>query len=260
MDRAFGKLRGELKSMGIGDNTILWYCSDNGGLDEVSSTGGRANKGSIYEGGLRVPALLEWPARIRQSAVTDVPFNTTDMYPTLLEITGASVDNQPPLDGVSLVSLFDGAMTERPEPMGFWSYPSGVKSGVAGERWMQDMLEAQREGTAVEEESPLLLGAGVIKKQYAEDDFLGHAAWLDWPWKLHRIQAENGRVYWALYDLVTDPEERHNLRSEHADKVEIMKGCSSAITAGRDAQSQQRDCPRESASRDCPFLGGLRRN
>jgi arylsulfatase A-like enzyme len=64
MDRAFGKLRQELRTLGIREDTLLWYCSDNGGLPDVGVTGGRGNKGQIYEGGLRVPALLEWPARV----------------------------------------------------------------------------------------------------------------------------------------------------------------------------------------------------
>jgi arylsulfatase A-like enzyme len=66
MDRAFGKLRRELRTLGIHENTILWYCSDNGGLPGVGATGGRGHKGQIYEGGLRVPAFLEWPARVRK--------------------------------------------------------------------------------------------------------------------------------------------------------------------------------------------------
>lgn len=53
MDRAFGKLRRELRTLGIHENTILWYCSDNGGLPGVGTTGGRGNKGQIYEGGRR---------------------------------------------------------------------------------------------------------------------------------------------------------------------------------------------------------------
>ena len=67
MDRAFGKLRSALKQLDSYDNTILWYCSDNGGLPRIGSTGGRGNKGQIYEGGLKVPALIEWPAKIKES-------------------------------------------------------------------------------------------------------------------------------------------------------------------------------------------------
>ena len=90
MDRAFGKLRDEIQRLGIRENTLLWYCSDNGALPKVGSSGGhRGNKGQVYEGGLLVPAMLEWPARIPSPRSTDVRCNSCDIYPTLLEIAGA---------------------------------------------------------------------------------------------------------------------------------------------------------------------------
>jgi arylsulfatase A-like enzyme len=102
MDRAFGKIRNALSDLGLRDNTILWYCSDNGGLPNVGSTGGRGHKGQIYEGGLRVPALLEWPARLDGSSTSSLPAVSSDIYPTLLEAAGVTIEHQPPLDGVPL--------------------------------------------------------------------------------------------------------------------------------------------------------------
>ena len=81
IDRAVGKLRQELRTLGIHQNTLFWYCSDNGGLPRVGVTGGRGHKGSVYEGGLRVPAIIEWPARIPKPRSTEVPANTVDIYP-----------------------------------------------------------------------------------------------------------------------------------------------------------------------------------
>jgi arylsulfatase A-like enzyme len=67
MDRAFGRLRDELRTLDIERDTVLWYCSDNGALPKIGSSGGRrGNKGKIYEGGLLVPALLEWPAQFAE--------------------------------------------------------------------------------------------------------------------------------------------------------------------------------------------------
>ena len=64
MDRAFGRLRSELKQQGLRESTLLWYNSDNGALPKVGSTGGRRGfKSQIYEGGLLVPAIAEWPSR-----------------------------------------------------------------------------------------------------------------------------------------------------------------------------------------------------
>ena len=86
MDRAMGKLREELRSLDIAQETILWYCSDNGGLPGIGHTGGRGHKAQIYEGGLRVPAVLEWPGTIAPGEATALPATTSDIYPTLLEI------------------------------------------------------------------------------------------------------------------------------------------------------------------------------
>jgi len=79
LDRAMGKLRQELRTLDIHQNTVLWYCSDNGGLPNLSVTGGRKHKGSIYEGGLRVPAIIEWPARWPTPRTTDLPASTVDI-------------------------------------------------------------------------------------------------------------------------------------------------------------------------------------
>ena len=220
MDSAFGKLRKEIKTLGIRENTILWYCSDNGGLRNVGSTGGRGNKGQIYEGGLRVPAMFEWPARIPNPMISDIPCNTSDIYPTLLEIVGVRMKNQPHLDGVSLVQLINGKMNARPKPMGFWDYPvPGI--GTPSKKLMLELLEVQKTGGEVDK-SRLRPGAGTIK-QYPEDNLSGHAAWLDWPWKLHRIQGKTGDVKFELYNLNEDPEEQINLINQYSERVGIMK-------------------------------------
>jgi len=121
VDRSLGTLRAELRRLGIADNTLLWFCSDNGGTKEPYTGGLRGKKGTVWEGGLRVPGIIEWPARIRKPFTTDVPATTSDIYPTILELLGIKVPNQvQPLDGISIVSLIDGKMTQRPGPIGFW--------------------------------------------------------------------------------------------------------------------------------------------
>ena len=222
MDRAFGKLRKRLQTLGIDNNTILWYCSDNGGLPKVGTTGGRANKGKIYEGGLRVPAILEWPARIPNPRVTEVPCNTSDIYPTLLDITDVKMKNQPPLDGISLVPLIESKMKTRPKPMGFWDHPTGGIRTPSLE-WMTELLEAQKAGKESSETFRLRLDAGEITQQYPLDSFPGHAAWLDWPWKLHRIHSKKGNVKFELYNLADDPPEQNDVATQNADRVNSMK-------------------------------------
>ena len=222
MDRAFGKLRDELGEIGIRDNTILWYCSDNGGLPNLGTTGGRGNKGDIYEGGLRVPAILEWPPFINKHWATDVPCNTSDIYPTLLEIVDAAPDHQPLLDGTSLVSLIKGKMTKRPKPMGFWDFPGpGIRTPSA--EWMADLAEAQNRGEETTDLFRLRLDAGEIKKQYPLGSYPGHSAWLDWPWKLHRIENKNGDIIFELYNLENGPNEKKDVLEQESARVVLMK-------------------------------------
>ena len=219
MDRAFGKLRAGLRALGIHENTILWYCSDNGGLKEAS-TGGRGKKGQIYEGGLRVPGILEWPARFQGHRETAVPCVTSDMYPTLLDIVGVTMPNQPPLDGISLVPLLDGKMNERPKPIGFWDHATGGVSTPSA-KLMAELLQAQQAGREVD---PHTFGpnAHKVTKQYPLDAFPGHAAWLDWPWKLHRIERK-GPPNLELYNLAADADEKNDLAGEQADRVKAMR-------------------------------------
>ena len=222
MDRAFGKLRGELKRLGIDKNTILWYCSDNGGQsDEYSRTGGRGFKGQIYEGGLRVPAILEWPDRIPQPGISGFPCNTSDFYPTLLEIAGVRMKNQPPLDGKSLLPLIINKGRQSNNPMGFWQYPSGGRA-VSSEQIMTRLLKDQEHGIVNPDSSLLFLNAGMITTRYSSDPLPGHAAWLDWPFKLHRIYTKNSGLRFELYNLEEDPMERINLVGRIPGKVKSM--------------------------------------
>ncbi|WP_349316703.1 sulfatase-like hydrolase/transferase [Chitinophaga sp. MM2321] len=222
MDRAFGKLRQELKTLKIDKNTILLFCSDNGGVKGFSATGGRGNKGQIYEGGLRVPAMLEWPDQIPKPRVTNIPFNTSDIYPTLLEITGVKMKDQPPLDGISFVPLLKGTMKSRTQPMGFWQYPGGGINEGSSAVLMAALLKEQQAGITTIDSAGLHLDAGVITRKYAESSLPGHAAWLDWPYKLHRINSKN-EVKFELYNLEVDPEEKDDLSARHSKITKSMK-------------------------------------
>jgi arylsulfatase A-like enzyme len=223
MDRAFGKLRESLDALGIRDNTILWYCSDNGALRDVGSTGGhRGHKGNLYEGGLLVPGILEWPARIAEGRASDVRCNTSDIYPTLLEIVGVTVENQPVLDGISLVPLIDGRMQDRPGPMGFWNYPApGI--GTPSAQWMGELLKAQQAGGDLPPHPSSQNAARLPDPPFPLDSFPGHAAWLDGDWKLHRIEAKDGRIRWELYNLAADPAETQDLVDDQPRRTAAMQ-------------------------------------
>lgn len=222
MDRAFGRLRQALAELGEREQTLLWYCSDNGGLPEFGATGGRGDKGDIYEGGLRVPALLEWPERVRSPRVTSVPATTCDILPTILQAAGVNVPTSRPLDGVSLLALLEGEMHERPAPIGFWDYDPGGRP-VRAEQLMQQLLAAQYSGEDLppppESQQP-----GEFAEQVGRDGYFpGHAAWLDGRWKLYRVQHDREPPVWELYNLAQDPNEQMNLIDVQPDRVAAMK-------------------------------------
>lgn len=126
MDEQVGRLRAELETLGIAPNTMLWFCSDNGpeGNDSApgQTKGLRGRKRSLYEGGVRVPGLLIWPRKIKTPRVIQIPCSTSDYFPTVMDALDVRLERQPkPIDGVSLLPLIEGKMTQRPRPIGFQS-------------------------------------------------------------------------------------------------------------------------------------------
>ena len=223
IDAAMGKLRRTLRELGIAENTLLWYTSDNGAL-KVGSTGGlRGRKGTLYEGGLRVPAIIEWPARIQQPRTSTMLCGTVDIYPTVLEVAGVRMPDQPPLDGVSLLPLIDGKMEGRGKPLGFWVYPArGIPTRST--QILQQMQAEQQGGPPAPEPPEAIRHPGVITKRYPEKPLPGHAAWIDGQYKLHRKPGKSGTVAFELYDLERDPQEHANLADEHPERVDAMRG------------------------------------
>ncbi|MGB0548435.1 MAG: sulfatase-like hydrolase/transferase [Limisphaerales bacterium] len=218
MDAALGKMRSGLRKLGIADNTVLWYCSDNGSLPKGSSGGLRARKGSLYEGGIRVPAVLEWPARVKANRITDINANTSDIYPTLLELADVALPkNQPRLDGISLAPLLRGQKQVRKQPMGFWAYHN---RGYG--RHARRMLEALRQEQLDGNQQPAA-PEGQIGHFHPADNLPGHSAWIEGDYKLHRIPVKKNATQfnYELYHLVNDPKESNNLLNE--DKSRLAK-------------------------------------
>jgi len=123
MDNSIGDLRKGLRNMKIEDNTLVWFNSDNGGLKNFGpETVGylRGFKSEIYEGGLRVPCVIEWPKGIEQSRVTDYPSSTMDIFPTIADIVGLPKSSMvEPVDGISIKKLFDNDLKNRKVPIPF---------------------------------------------------------------------------------------------------------------------------------------------
>ncbi len=218
IDRSIGNLRTSLRELGIADNTLVWFTSDNGGSpnldvrvwpskDSFGGAGGqgmemeypsncsneidfnltstqarelhgcirgmdpdstgylRGFKKDFYEGGLRVPTVIEWPAGI-EPRVTNFPSSTYDMFPTLIDVAGLSPDSINAVhDGISIIELFDYELPKREVPIGFRAN--------------------------------------------------GGLMWLDNDWKLVRNVDYDGKKFvttdYELYNVIGDPTESNNL-------------------------------------------------
>jgi arylsulfatase A-like enzyme len=120
-DEAVGRVLGKLADLGLTDRTVVVFTSDNGGLlRSTSNVPLRAGKGSSYEGGVRVPAIVKWPGVTRPGGVCDEPVITPDLYPTLLELAGAKGNA---VDGVSLVPLLKDPAAKLQREAIYWHYP-----------------------------------------------------------------------------------------------------------------------------------------
>ncbi len=227
MDRAIGKLRQRLADAGLSDNTLLWYCGDNGSPSSSgrATTPFRGQKALMYEGGIRVPGLIEWPEKIGNPRVSKVNGVTTDMLPTICELAGIPAPGRP-LDGISLASLISGIMTERPRPIGFWSY--NAKRLTQGDSAAKPYIEpALQEGT-----TPLVKYLGGKRTRsfqnyhqppIEESDYAGPRVLLDNRYKLVlQGDGEAGQV--ELFDLRADPAEENNLAEIELEIAAEMKG------------------------------------
>jgi arylsulfatase A-like enzyme len=218
MDRSIGDLRNYLSENKLRTNTLLWYFGDNGTPAEANATVPfREDKGSIYEGGIRVPSVLEWPEIIPQSLSTDASMNSADIFPTLAAIIGASLPDRP-LDGIDLSPYFSGEKTTREKPMMFWN-------GSPRDPLSKDLLPyldpKLQEGT-----SPMvkLMNGKATRdfKNYVQtdiisSDFEGARAIIDHQYKLVLTENKNGETQTELFDLSADPAEAKDIKNTYPD-------------------------------------------
>jgi arylsulfatase A-like enzyme len=136
MDLAVGKVLAKLDELGLRENTIVVFTSDNGGLSTsegwpTSNLPLRGGKGWMYEGGIREPLLVRWPAVVAAGRTIETPVTSPDFFPTFLEVAGARPASRQMLDGVSLMPLFRGQTL--PERALYWHYPHyGNQGGAPG--------------------------------------------------------------------------------------------------------------------------------
>jgi len=147
VDNSVGRILEKLDELGLAGNTLVVFFSDNGGLksrfDQIpllarskqhiyegdtllylatSNTPLRAEKGTIYEGGIREPFIVRWPGKITKGKVSDAIVSSVDFLPTFAELAGIDLPDSQVFDGLSLVSLLEGAEPD-PERAIFWHYP-----------------------------------------------------------------------------------------------------------------------------------------
>jgi len=183
MDQAVGVVLNTLDSLGLADNTVIVFMSDNGGLatSEGHPTANlplRAGKGWLYEGGIREPLIVRWPGHTAPGSTCETPVISTDFYPTLLEIAGLPLKPGQHLDGSSFVPLLQGS-SEAHETLLGWHYPHYANQG-------------ETPGTA-----------------FRQGD-----------WKLiHRYEDDS----YELFHIAEDMEEQHELSAEYPEKVAELK-------------------------------------
>ena len=134
MDDSIGRVLKKIDELGLSENTIVVFTSDNGGLHvpelkhEVVTHNGpfRAGKGYLYEGGLRVPLIIRWPGKIPAGRTTDIPVNNTDWVPTFLALAGLEVPGN--LDGQNIAGILKGAESAGDRQF-FWHFPHYTNQG-----------------------------------------------------------------------------------------------------------------------------------
>ena len=124
MDNAVGKVLNSLDNLNLTDETLVIFSSDNGpfgGVGDASPL--RADKGHLYEGGIRVPLIIRWPGKIKPKTLDETPVILTDLYPTILEASGISSNVNYPIDGKNLLPLLKNRKKLNDRAI-FWHYPN----------------------------------------------------------------------------------------------------------------------------------------
>ncbi len=123
MDESVGRVMATLRELGLEQNTVVIFTSDNGGFYNATSNAPlRANKGAYYEGGIRVPLIVKWPGVARAGHVSAEPVTSTDLYPTCLAAAGLPLRPHQHVDGLNLQPLLAGGASLH-RPAIFWHFP-----------------------------------------------------------------------------------------------------------------------------------------
>ena len=127
LDASVGLLLAKLKELGIEENTLVIFTSDNGATQQSSQEPLRGSKGGYYEGGIREPFIAYWPGKVKAGSVNETPVINIDLYPTFLAVAGAKLPSA--LDGESILPLLESKGELRREAI-FWHFPGYLDTPV----------------------------------------------------------------------------------------------------------------------------------
>jgi arylsulfatase A-like enzyme len=131
LDKGVGRILEKIDALDLASNTIVVFFSDNGGSMEASQqTPLRGAKTTLYEGGIRVPFIVRWPAKIGAGSISRELMISNDLFPTLLEAVGGRVVYDD-IDGLSLLPVLKGSPTLTRKAL-FWHYPHYYSEGDVG--------------------------------------------------------------------------------------------------------------------------------
>jgi len=214
-DYNFGRLRAALQKLGLEENTLFIFFSDNGPsltLDPATRyvAGLNGLKGTVYEGGIRVPCAMRWPAGFKGSTTVKRMVTLMDILPTVLDATGAPLPVGVQLDGQSLMPLLRDPSANWPGDRTFFT------------QWDSGQVPRRGQAFAVVTEKWKLVqavGMDMKEQQHIRDTYA----------KLCALQGRGQRSIdgtvprFELYDIANDPNETKDLASEHPEIVEKMK-------------------------------------
>ncbi|MBL7650360.1 MAG: sulfatase-like hydrolase/transferase, partial [Candidatus Hydrogenedentes bacterium] len=156
VDESVGRVLAKLEELGIAENTLVIFSSDNGGVGGYDRVGLdkkigitdnaplKGGKGTLYEGGVRVPYVFRWKGTVKPGQTESTPINSVDLYPTLVELAGGELPADYPLDGVSYASLLkEQKPLERGKPL-FWHFPGYL--GATADTWRTTPVSVVRDG------------------------------------------------------------------------------------------------------------------
>ncbi len=200
VDESVARVNHTLDELGLSENTVLIFFSDNGGHGTYTCQRPlRGGKGMFYEGGIREPMFVYWPGKVKPGAVCDVPVISTDFYPTFLEIAGIEKPDGHILDGISILTLFEGEKSIERDKL-FWHFPAYLESYSGLKQDSRDTTFRSRPVSVIRKGDWKLL--------------LFHEEWiLDGG---RNKVSENNSV--ELYNLKTDLSENKNLSNSEAGK------------------------------------------